>query len=262
MRSLSLRRREAGAAIVEHAQQVAVGDAARGGVGGMHGDRLAALDLGGARMRAVVELAVQLVGRLVRQHVQRIALGRLGAQPFGGLQPGRMARAVVVAERGDLLGEDLDPARRRLERMSCGIGAEGRQHHRLAALALGLGDAGLPELVERRDRRRRPRPTSRATARRDASATPWCRGPRYRPRRGRAGARARRRSSSRRAPRRPARAPSSWRSGRARGCRSRCRRAPGWWWRAARCRPCARPASRTARGTRWSRACARPASGG
>src|SRR5829696_7896492 len=49
----------------------------------MHGDRLAALDLGGARMRAVVELAVQLVGRLVGQHVQRIAFGRLGAQPFG-----------------------------------------------------------------------------------------------------------------------------------------------------------------------------------
>jgi hypothetical protein len=35
--------------------------------------------------------------------------------------------------------------------MLCRIGAEGRQQHRLAGLALGLGHAGLPELVERRD---------------------------------------------------------------------------------------------------------------
>ena len=36
MRSLRRARREAGAAVVEHAHQVAVGDAAGGGVVGMH----------------------------------------------------------------------------------------------------------------------------------------------------------------------------------------------------------------------------------
>ena len=209
-------------------------------------------------MRAVVELAVQLVGRLVRQHVQRIALGGLRAQPFDRLQPGRVAGAVVVAERGDLLGEDFDLARRRLERMRRRIGAEVRQHHRLAVLALGLGDAGLPEIVEGRDG---DAGFGRLHARQLVEM--------LQPRHGVAafgvdvaGAQAPGElgedPDSRHAPRRPARAPSSWRSGTARGCRSRCRRARGWWWPAARCRPCARPASRTARGTRSSRACATP----
>ena len=90
---------EAGAAIVEHAQQVAVGDAARAASSGWIVIGWRPFTLVALRVRAVVELAVQLVGRLVRQHVQRIALGGLRAQPLDRLQPHGVARAIVVAER-------------------------------------------------------------------------------------------------------------------------------------------------------------------
>ena len=99
----------------------------------------------------MVELAVQLVGRLVRQHVQRITLGGLAAEPFDRLDPGRVAGAVVVAERGDLLGEDLDLARGSLQGIGGGVGPELRQHHRLALLAARLRDAGFPESLEGRE---------------------------------------------------------------------------------------------------------------
>jgi hypothetical protein len=58
---------EAGAAVVEDTHQAALGEAALGGVLGMQRDRLTALDLGRAGMRAVIELAVQFVGGLVRR---------------------------------------------------------------------------------------------------------------------------------------------------------------------------------------------------
>ena len=93
---------------------------------------------------------MQLVARLVRQHVQRVALGGLAAQPFDRLHPGHVARAVVIAERMDLLGENLDFARRRFERVLLGILAEGGQHDRRALGADGFGDTCFPELLERR----------------------------------------------------------------------------------------------------------------
>ncbi len=50
---------EAGAAIVEHAHDVAVADAAPRRVGRIDADRLAAADLAGLRDRARIHLAVQ-----------------------------------------------------------------------------------------------------------------------------------------------------------------------------------------------------------
>ena len=50
---------QAGAPVVEHPHDVAVGDAARRGVVGVDADRLAARDLGRLAVRAGVELAVQ-----------------------------------------------------------------------------------------------------------------------------------------------------------------------------------------------------------
>ena len=111
---------EAGAAVVENAHQVALGDAAGCRVVGMQRDRLTAFDLGRAGMWAVIELAVQFVGRLVRQHVQRIALGSLAAQPLDRFQPDSVRWAVVVTERGNALGIDLDLARWCPERMCSG----------------------------------------------------------------------------------------------------------------------------------------------
>src|SRR3982074_958956 len=71
MRSLKRAAARAGAAVVEDTHQIALGEAAGGGVLGMQRDRLTAFDLGRAGMRAVIELAVQFVGGLGRQTGQR-----------------------------------------------------------------------------------------------------------------------------------------------------------------------------------------------
>ena len=68
--------------------------------------------------------------------------GRLrAAEPFEGRQPDRVAGAVVVAEARDALGEELDPARRGVERVRLRVGAEGRQQH---AVLRGSGRRAVP----------------------------------------------------------------------------------------------------------------------
>ena len=156
------RAREARAAVVEHAHDVAVGDPARGRVVGMDADRLAARDLRRLAVRARVELAVQARRRLVRDQVQRELRGARAAQPLVGLEPRRMTRAVVVAEAGDRLGEQLDAAARRRELAVLGIGAEAVEQRVVVGADRQARLAGFPELVERRHRRRRARrPASR-----------------------------------------------------------------------------------------------------
>ena len=88
-----------------------------GGVVGMHAHRLASRDLAAGAVGADVELAVQPRARLVGDQVQREPLGGRRAEPLVGLEPGRVARAVVVAEPGDRRREQLDPAARRPQRM-------------------------------------------------------------------------------------------------------------------------------------------------
>ena len=61
-----------------------------------------------------------------------------------------MARRVVVAERRDGLGVQLDPAGRRPQRVALRIGAEGREEHLVVGAAGQLHGAALPELLEAR----------------------------------------------------------------------------------------------------------------
>ena len=106
--SVTRTRGEAGAARVEEADDVAVGDAARRGVRRMHARDLAAAMLGrrrcGRRNRAGCAAASPAGWR-------RAAAARLGARHIGRREPGGMAGAIGVAEAGDGLGEDLDPCR-------------------------------------------------------------------------------------------------------------------------------------------------------
>ena len=100
------------AAVVEDAHDVAVGDAARGGVVGVDADRLAAGDLGApgcARRRRAGCAGASPAGWRSGAAGTRSA----AAPPSHsvGLEPGRVAGAVVVAEAGDRLGEELDRAR-------------------------------------------------------------------------------------------------------------------------------------------------------
>ena len=82
----------------------------------------------------------------------------LAAEPLLGLEPRRMAGAVVVAEAGDRLGEQLDPAARRAElarrrgRRGSGRTACGRR----SSAAAGASPVSQ-NVVERRHRRRRAR---------------------------------------------------------------------------------------------------------
>ena len=116
-------------------------------------DRLAALDLGGAGMRAVVELAVQLVGRLLPT-ASRPDSARRSSIPAIRSAPA-MSRA-----RGNRRSRMRRSSRRRsrscpmtLPGPLCAAGSARKSAHVTGArfFALGLGDAGLPEFVERRD---------------------------------------------------------------------------------------------------------------
>ena len=149
---------EARAARVVHAHHVAVGDAARFRVGRIDRDRLAARDLAAGADRAAIHLAVQPVARLARDEMQRIGLGVLAAEPFPRLDPGRMRRAVVVAEARDLLRIELDPAGRRAQLVLVRIGAEIAEHH------VFLGGGGNFQIA------RAPR-----TCRNPESPRRWCR---------------------------------------------------------------------------------------
>ncbi|GCC45367.1 hypothetical protein chiPu_0029458, partial [Chiloscyllium punctatum] len=103
-----MHRGKAGAARVEDADDVAVGDPARRSVARIHARDLAAAMLGLNRMAAEIELAVQPRHRLVGdQEARRIRCRRVRLR-----EPDRMARAIRIAMTGDLLREDLDAAAR------------------------------------------------------------------------------------------------------------------------------------------------------
>ena len=117
--------RQAGAAVVEDAHDVAGHQPALGGVRGLHADRLAVLDFRALAGGAAVELAVQAGGGLVGEQVQRDSGRRARtAEPLGGFEPRRMARAVGIAEPVDVGREDLDAAAWRGERGGHRVGAE------------------------------------------------------------------------------------------------------------------------------------------
>src|SRR5262249_41990828 len=75
---------------------------------------------------AVVEVAGQARGWLVGNQMQ-FAVGFRRAEPFSGLDPHRMAGAVLVTERGNLFGEYLEPSRRRAQRFAIRSGPLGGQ---------------------------------------------------------------------------------------------------------------------------------------
>ena len=55
----------------------------------------------------MIKLGVQFVLGLVGNHVQGVGFV-LHAQPFHGLAPDRVARAIVIAKPGDFLGIDFN----------------------------------------------------------------------------------------------------------------------------------------------------------
>src|SRR3546814_7388531 len=104
---------------------------------------LPAAPLGGLAVAAEVELAVQPRRRLVGDQPERRGLVRL----LGRWQPGRIPGAVVVAEAGDGLREDLDPAARRRQRAVLGIGAEDAQDGAVCGLGRQFKFAAIPALL-------------------------------------------------------------------------------------------------------------------
>ena len=104
-----------GAPVVEHAHNVAVGDASRLGVGRADQDRLAPLHgILVAQDAGAVELRVQAVLGVRGVQVERERRIRL-ALPFDRLHPGRMGRTVIVAHGLDGAGEQFDLARGRTQ---------------------------------------------------------------------------------------------------------------------------------------------------
>ena len=135
------------AAIVEYADDFTPGDPPRLGVGRVQHDRLPPPDLARQTEGTLVQLAVQPGARLAGEHVQGMAVRFAGAQPFGWLQPGGHAGAIVVAEA--LYGGrvDLDFTRGRLQRARLGVRAEFGEEDvgrlRLRAFRVALAPEGL-----------------------------------------------------------------------------------------------------------------------
>ena len=109
---------------------------------------LASGDLCRLRDRSRIHLAVQAAGRLVGDEMDRPLRGARAAEPLGGSDPGRMRRAIVIAEAGDRFGRDLDPAGRRLERMALGIAAKLLEQHEVVRRRRQLDVAFGPELLK------------------------------------------------------------------------------------------------------------------
>src|SRR5215469_1007670 len=108
------------AALVVEAHDVAIANASRLGVLGVYAHPLAAFDLRGHARRPEIELAVEPRRRLVRDQLQRITRIRM----VGGWHPGRMSRAIRIAEPGNPRRGDLDPAARGRQRCRHGVAAE------------------------------------------------------------------------------------------------------------------------------------------
>ena len=161
---------QARAAIVEQADDVAIGDAAARGIGGVETDGFAAGDFLGLAVGAEIELAVQPGRRLVGDQRQRVArIRRLGRG-----QPGRVGRAIVVTEACDGFRMDLDLAawRRQLvvERDRCGRRAGSRRHRGLTAARVRRAARTLRSQAHPS----RHRQARAASARKDAPAIAGC----------------------------------------------------------------------------------------
>src|SRR3954469_1431079 len=85
--------------------------------------------------------------------MQRVGPGVLAPEPFPRLDPGRMWRAVVVAEGCDLFRIQLDLARRRPQLVLVRVGAEVAEQDVFLADRRDFQIAGLPERIEVRQRR-------------------------------------------------------------------------------------------------------------
>src|SRR6266446_1462643 len=70
------------------------------------------------------------------------------AQPFGRFDPGRIGRAILIAEPGDLIGIELDPPRGCAELVRLGMGAEFRKQYVFVGLRRDLDPGSPPERVE------------------------------------------------------------------------------------------------------------------
>ena len=114
---------QARAAIVEQADDVAIGDAAARRIDRVETDGFAAGNFLGLAVGTEVELAVQPGRRLVGDQRQRVArIWRLGRR-----QPCRVRRTIVVIEACDGVRIDLDFAAWRRQFVVEGIVAEGAQ---------------------------------------------------------------------------------------------------------------------------------------
>ena len=92
-----------GAPAIPDLDDIAVGDAARGGILRTDFNRLAALHLGGFRPSAGIKLRMQLVGGLLAEEMQREF--RIGtARPFIRYIPRCMGGAIRLAEPGNHFG--------------------------------------------------------------------------------------------------------------------------------------------------------------
>src|SRR6185295_2064123 len=85
--------------------------------------------------------------------MQWVGLGVPAAEPFPRLDPGRMRRAIVVAESCDLFRIQLDLARGRPQPVLVRVGAEVAEDDVFLAGGGNFQIAGLPEGVEVRQRR-------------------------------------------------------------------------------------------------------------
>ena len=88
--------------------------------------------------------------RVVGDEQERETLHDRRAEPLGGLEPGRVSQAVIVAKPVDRRREDLELAARGTQRRALGVGPESLEQHQIFVDGSDLEEAGCPELVERR----------------------------------------------------------------------------------------------------------------
>ena len=135
---------EAGAAGVEEADDVAVANAPRLRILGMHARDFAAAVLGIGAVVAEIELAVQAGRRLVGDQEEGGRCTRLVCRR----EPGGMAGTIRLAKTGDGLGEDFDLAAGGRQRMGRGIVVESPEAAAVIGLLREIHGAERPEFVE------------------------------------------------------------------------------------------------------------------
>jgi len=124
--------------------------AARRGVRWIEGNALDAGYLVALRQRAHVELAVQAIGGLDRDEMQRVARGCMRAQPFHGSQPRRVRRHIDFRHGRNACAVELDAARRRLQRVRPRVAPKVLHQHKVAIRQRQFDVAFIPERVELR----------------------------------------------------------------------------------------------------------------